>query len=288
MNIIVNMACGLANRMFQYSYYLWLNKQGYTPRVDYYISGKLAHENVLWSQIFPRATYRQASQFVVWLLGGGDDLISKIRRHYLPFTTRVQQMPTAFSVDMPLSSPRYMMGVFQNAKMVESIREEILDKFEFPSFQDAYNQSVLENIQNSNSVAIHVRKGKDYQSGIWYQHTCLPDYYQKAVELMKDRISNPRFFVFTDNQQWVKENFMDFDYTLVGGNPGMGWGCHFDMQLMSMCKHSIMSNSTYSWWGTFLNKSTDKLVVIPKVWFNPGSCDDYTSENLLCKDWIQL
>ena len=99
---------------------------------------------------------------------------------------------------------------------------------------------------------------------------------------------NPRFFVFADNKEWVKEYFTGFEYTLVDGNPGDGWGSHFDMQLMSLCKHNIISNSTYSWWGAFLNASSKKVVIIPKVWFNPDSCDDFTSEKLLCKGWIQL
>ena len=114
------------------------------------------------------------------------------------------------------------------------------------------------------------------------------DYYRNAIAYMKNHLVNPRFFVFADNKEWVKEYFTGFEYTLVDGNPGDGWGSHFDMQLMSLCKHNIISNSTYSWWGAFLNASSKKVVIIPKVWFNPDSCDDFTSEKLLCKGWIQL
>ena len=137
-------------------------------------------------------------------------------------------------------------------------------------------------------MGIHVRKGADYQSRIWYQNTCSVDYYLHAVEMMKKQLKNPRFYVFADNKEWVRENLKGFDYTLVDGNPGSGWGSHYDLQLMSYCKHNIISNSTYSWWGAFLNQNRNKVVIMPKVWFNPVSCEEHTSERLQCTKWIQL
>ena len=143
-------------------------------------------------------------------------------------------------------------------------------------------------MQECESVAIHVRKGDDYRQRIWYQNTCPVEYYRNAVEEMKSRLKEPRFYVFTDNPDWVREHFTDFEYTLVDGNPVSGWGSHFDMQLMSCCKHNIISNSTYSWWGAYLNGNNDKIVICPNIWFNPDSCDEYTSGKLLCKGWLAL
>ena len=125
-------------------------------------------------------------------------------------------------------------------------------------------------------------------SRIWYQNTCPVEYYQKAIAKIKELVDHPIFFVFTDNPQWVKDNFKGIDYRLVEDNPADGWGSHFDMQLMSLCKHNIISNSTYSWWGAFLNGNNNKIVVSPEVWFNPDSCEEYTSDKLLCKNWIAL
>ena len=85
MGFIVNMACGLANRMFQYSYYLFLKKQGYKVTVDFYRSAKLAHEKVAWNSIFPYAEIKQASRLKVFLWGGGSDLCSKV---HIPEHTR--------------------------------------------------------------------------------------------------------------------------------------------------------------------------------------------------------
>lgn len=290
MKFIVNMACGLANRMFQYSYYLFLKHQGYHVEVDFYHSAKLAHEKVAWNDIFPKAKIEQASSWDVLRLGGGADFLSKIRRRYLPFFTSVVNMPTAFDANLPVAGQKsqYIIGVFQNAKMVETVEKDVKKYFIFQPFMDERNQKLEKEMAICESVAIHVRKGKDYVERVWYQNTCPMEYYYKAIQLISEKVNHPKLYVFTDNPEWVKEHFKDFDYTLVEGNPASGWGSHFDMQLMSMCKYNIISNSTYSWWSAFLNAYPDKIVVAPKVWFNPDSCAEFTSERILCKDWLAV
>lgn len=290
MKIIVNMACGLANRMFQYTYYLFLKKNGYDAVVDFYQSAKLAHEKVAWNDIFPAAKIEQASHWDVLKLAGGSDLLSKVRRKFIPALSGVVNMPTAFDATLPerKGKDKYIIGVFQNAAVVEAVENEVKKCFSFVPFTDDFNKAMEKELRECNSVGIHVRKGNDYMSRIWYQNTCPVDYYLKAIVKIRELVENPIFFVFTDNPQWVKENFAGIDYKLVEGNPAYGWGSHFDMQLMSLCKHNIISNSTYSWWGAFLNGNDDKIVVCPEIWFNPDSCDEYTSGRLLCNNWISL
>ena len=285
----MNMACGLANRMFQYSYYLYLKKRGYDVAVDFYKTANLEHEHVAWTSIFSYAPIRQASAWEVLKTGGGSDILSKLRRRYLKISCNVKSL-SAFDVPLPEKSNRsiYIMGVFQNAKMMDCIRQETLDAFTFQPFTDEYNLSLMREMQSCQSVAIHVRKGKDYMSRIWYQQTCPLEYYQQAIRLMKEKVKNPRFYVFADNKEWVRENFKDMEYTLVDGNPIAGYGSHFDMQLMSLCRHNILSNSTYSWWGAYLNRNQEKIVIIPHVWFNPDSCEEYTSQKVLCDGWTAL
>lgn len=290
MAIIINMACGLANRMFQYAYYRMLLKNGYQAQVDYFTSAKLAHEDVAWERIFPNAKFRQASAFDVIRLGGHNDIVSKAIRKFIPSLTRVSEMPEAFSLYDPAvhNEDRYLLGVFQNVAPAEEVRNELYDAFKFPDFEPGRNADMAIRFSQEESVAIHVRKGKDYQSRIWYRNTCSLSYYEKAVSEMKHILNNPKFYVFTDNPEWVKENFKSFEYTLVDGNPVAGWGSHFDMQLMSLCRHNIISNSTYSWWSAFLNANQSKKVVIPEIWFNPESTKNFTSKVLQCENWIHL
>jgi len=290
MGFIVNMACGLANRMFQYSYYLFLKKQGYKVSVDFYRSAKLVHEKVAWNLIFPHAEIQQASRLKVFLWGGGADLCSKVRRRYFPSSTYVRTTTGAFDASIPVNTARneYIIGVFLNASIVEAVDNEVKKCFTFLPFTDEMNLRLEKEIEECESVAIHVRKGKDYQSRIWYQNTCSIDYYRKAIRQMKEKLQHPKFYVFTDNVDWVKENFQEIEYTLVEGNPVDGYGSHFDMQLMSLCKHNIISNSTYSWWSAFLNRNPEKVVIVPEIWFNPDSCDEFRSDRALCKGWIAL
>lgn len=289
MQIIVNMACGLANRMFQYSYYTYLKQLGYNVAIDFYTNAQLAHENVEWLRIFPNAQYEQASRWDVFRLGGGEDIVSKIRRKCIPFAHRVMQQPTAFDAHIPQNEGDwYVMGVFQNAKMVDGIKSEILHKFTLAPFTDERNIVLQQEMLSCNSVGIHIRKGQDYMSRIWYQDTCSLEYYRKAMDYIRGKVDNPKFYVFADNPSWVKEHFKGFDYTLVEGNPPSGWGSHFDMQLMSCCKHNIISNSTYSWWGAFLNKNPGKMVILPHQWFNPRGCEESTSEKVRCEGWVAL
>ena len=289
MKAVVNMACGLANRMFQYAFYLRLQKEGYDVFVDYFTTPGLAHESVDWLRIFPKAVFRQATANDIKKMGAGHGLLSKVRRKFFPFTTNVLEMKGAFDVVFPShSKDTYMLGVFQNAEIVESVSLDIHKIFVFPEFENEKNRTLQQCMAQENSVAIHVRKGNDYQTRIWYQNTCGIEYYKKAVELISKKVFNPQFYIFTDNPVWVKDNMSWLDYKLVEGNPGFGWGSHCDMQLMSLCKHNIISNSTYSWWSAFLNTNRDKVVIAPKIWFNPQSCDEYVSDRTMCKDWISL
>jgi hypothetical protein len=289
MNAIVSMACGLANRMFQYSYYLYLKKHGWEVAIDFYENSKLPHEKVDWRHIFPKATFETAPKLDVWLKGGGAYTLSKIRRHYFPWTTRVLEMLTAFQVEIPSKNGLYIMGVFQNAEMVETVKDEVLRIFVFPPFTSGNNFRLMQEMQkNDQSVAIHVRKGKDYLNNTLYQNTCEIEYYIKAINFLKEKLNNPQFYVFTDSPEWVKRNFKFIDYILVEDNPCVGWGNHFDMQLMSYCHHNIISNSTYSWWGAFINQYKNKIVICPKAWFNPKSCLEWNSQSICCKDWISM
>lgn len=108
---------------------------------------------------------------------------------------------------------------------------------------------------------------------------CTIDYYKEAVGYVKKAVSNAMFYVFTDDYDWVSNNLNFFSYKIIDWNNGSSY---LDMYLMSRCKHNIIANSTFSWWGAFLNQNPDKIVVCPKKWYN----DKYSSLSL--DEWIRL
>ena len=290
---IVRMSAGLANRMFQYSYYLYLKKNGLQAFVDNnYKVTQWETENIEWERIFPNAPINQASQSLILKYGGGYNYFDKIRRHYLKFLCKVWNAkdPTKIPSDEELAKYRYFIGVFQDASFINSIKNEVYNAFKFSNFEkNSFNADLTSKIKSENSVSIHVRKGKDYLKFDRFKNTCSNEYYKEAIEIIRNKVKNPTFYVFTDNPEWVKENFRNLDYTLVDNNPSVGWGNHFDLQLMSYCKHNIIANSTYSWWGAFLNQNLEKIVIDPKYWFNPNLSQYKNMKNkTACEGWLVL
>lgn len=146
-----------------------------------------------------------------------------------------------------------------NEKYREGIEEEIQEAFTFRSIEDDQNRKFKSEIESTNSISLHVRHG-DY---VKYNFPILPlDYYKRAYELIKRKIEKPKFFVFSDDKDYIKRNFSFLgDYTVVDCNSGEN--SFRDMQLMSLCKHNIIANSTFSYWGAVLNKNREKIVIAP-------------------------
>lgn len=289
---IVRMTGGLANRMLQYAFSLYLKEQGYDVYIDNYEEFKYEHENVSWNKIFPYAPLRQASKMMLFKVGGSANIFDKIRRNIFPLTASVWNVQNATSVPTKeeVDNFSYFIGTFQDSSVSEHIKEKIMEAYSLNDFkQGTHNADILKHIVSENSVSIHVRKRDDYIKQKIYQNTCPLEYYLEAIKIIRNKVSNPMFYVFTDNPEWVANNFIDFEYTLVVGNPVVGFGNHYDMQLMSCCKHNIIANSTYSWWGAFLNRNPEKVVIDPRHWFNPDVPELHDLPNkTACKGWILL
>lgn len=287
------MSAGLANRMLQYTYFLYLKKHGYEVYVDNnYRATKWKMEDINWKLIFPCAPIQQAPKSLIFRYAGGYNWFDKLRRHYLKCFSKVwlSTDATAIPSDEDLLKFRYFIGVYQDASIVEFVKEEVQKALCFSDFEEGSRNKELEiKMKSENSIAIHFRKGKDYLTYSKFQNTCTIEYYRAAINIIRSHVKNPIFYVFTDNKEWVEENFHDVEYTIINHNPAIGWGNHFDLQLMSCCKHNIIANSTYSWWGAYLNSNPNKIVISPKYWFNPALSQYKNLKNkTACKGWILI
>jgi hypothetical protein len=181
--------------------------------------------------------------------------------------------------------PRYYKGFFQSYKYFVDISSQLRERFLFVNSLDKANGAIASTISASNSISIHVRRG-DYIYWDNYDSShvlCGLDYYWHALELMKQKVNACTFFVFTDDTEWVRKNFK-FEYVLVEGNGAENaWK---DMHLMSLCKHHIIANSTFSWWAAWLNPSESKLVIAPKQWF--GNQMNEETKDLCPPGWIRI
>ena len=134
-----------------------------------------------------------------------------------------------------------------------------------------------EKIRNSNSVCMHIRRGDYLTVSEVYGGICTPEYYGKAMNQMKEWEPDCHFFIFTNDVVWAKENYQGDEITIVEGNSeDTGY---IDLYLMTKCRHYILANSSFSWWGCYLGTFPGKRVIAPKQWFNGRDCSDiYTDE----------
>ncbi len=188
-------------------------------------------------------------------------------------------------LDAPDNS--FVKGNFQSEKYFESIESVIRDEFKFTKQLDLENLKWKNEILNSNSVSIHIRRS-DYislkQNANKFAQIPL-SYYQNAITYISQNLPSSVFFVFSDDIKWVKENLISDAPLHFIENNNTPQTSHFDMQLMSLCKHNIICNSTFSWWSAWLNNNPQKMVIAPQNWFADISIN---SQDIIPDEWIKL
>lgn len=179
-----------------------------------------------------------------------------------------------------------LAGYWQSEKYFDDKRANILD--DFTPAVNSISQEGLElasEIRSCNSVSLHVRRGDYLAEGNFQKHGVLPiEYYEKAINMFNDYYKNVKYYIFSDDINWCKRVFdghlnMQVVETSNSALP------HEDLWLMSQCKHNIIANSTYSWWGAWLNSNIDKQIIAPKKWFANSSCNE---EDLIPNKWIKI
>jgi hypothetical protein len=179
----------------------------------------------------------------------------------------------------------YLYGYWQSEKYFQSIKSIIRSDFQFLNALDSRNALLAKEIQNTLSVSVHIRRG-DYLSNYRtskIMHICEPDYYQRAITHLSTQLNKPKFYIFSDDIAWVKDRLsVPADTKFIEHN--IGKESYRDMQLMSLCKHNITANSSFSWWGAWLNDNPNKLVVMPRKWF----VNNINDQDLVPDKWVRL
>jgi len=180
----------------------------------------------------------------------------------------------------------YLDGFFQSEKYFKNIESTI--RKDLRLIEPSFNHEALiykEKIINSNSVGIHIRRGDYLHSQV--HNICDLNYYAKAIQYIQERLAHPRFFVFSDDIAWCLKNMKldNGDFISLPDSKG-----HFisDFWLLSLCKHTIIPNSTFSWWAAWLNANPDKIVVVPHRWFNDKAFNIRAIEDTIPPEWIRI
>lgn len=263
---VIKFQGGLGNQMFQYAMYLALRNRKPYSFFFFDISGSVGcHNGFELPDIFPsislqRATwYNRLSYRLPFLF---NHLITSKQNNSLTYYPEFLQEKRNAIYD----------GFWQSERYFQDVKESVLNHFSF-------NDSLLNDktlglrdklVADPESVSVHIRRG-DYLSET-FRLTCNLEYYRKAISYIKEKLNAPHFYFFSDDITWVKKNFPDVNATFIDWNKSKdSWQ---DMYLMSICKHNIVANSSFSWWGAWLNKNASKIVVAPSLWFNDGSKQD--------------
>ncbi len=168
-----------------------------------------------------------------------------------------------------LSAPRqsYLVGYWQSEKYFDEVSDALRREFTCREPLSGENRRVAEAIGACNSVSVHVRRG-DYVTNPASSEThgvCGMDYYHPCVEELCRTVPEPHLFLFSDEPEWVEAHFATGLPTTVVGHNGPELA-HEDLRLMSLCRHNIIANSSFSWWGAWLNQNHGKIVFAPKKW----------------------
>ena len=179
----------------------------------------------------------------------------------------------------------YLNGYWQSEKYFKNIESKIRELYKFPAINEENNLELLEEIKELETVSIHIRRG-DYIGHPELDGLAPIKYYENSIKYIKSKVKNPVFLIFSNDIEWCKENLQLNDEQVYYVDWNIKENSFRDMQLMSLCKHNIIPNSSFSWWGAWLNRNPRKIVIAPEKWFTDESKLPY--KDIVPEEWIKI
>ena len=262
--IIVRFQGGLGNQLFQFALYENYRQRGINVKADVsnYLCGRekrrfelnnLGINLEVASKTELRAYYAD-----------NDILYDRVARHLWGNKKYIKEKDDIFKPDILQLQDGYLNGYWQSEKYFSDIEKIIRSRIHFSGINTKEIQSKIERMKGEESVSIHIRFGDYLYNKNIYGNICTRDYYSKAISYIMKNTSNPIFYFFSDEVQKIDLPTKLINYHLVTDNHGKD--SYKDMYMMSQCKHHIIANSTFSWWGAWLSETEDKIVITPSKW----------------------
>ncbi|OQW68044.1 MAG: alpha-1,2-fucosyltransferase [Proteobacteria bacterium ST_bin12] len=290
--IISNIIGGLGNQMFQYAAALALsNKLRCTLKVDIRdFSGYKLHQGFELDRLFNICAKPALNKDVTEVIGWQQSAFARrlFRKPHLKYARHknyiVEPHFSYWGGFNQIKGNSYIDGYWQSERYFSEFADKVRSEFNFKLPLSKKNSEIAAHIAQVNAVSLHVRRG-DYVTNAKNAHigVCSLDYYKAAISHINIKLNNPVFFIFSDDMDWVKANLALAEKSVyVDHNSGAE--SYNDMRLMSLCKHHIIANSSFSWWGAWLNSNSEKIVIAPKKWF----AGDIETNDLIPQSWVQL
>lgn len=286
--IIVKMMGGLGNQMFQYAFsreLAWLYQEKVVYDLTSYNTDKqrkleLYNFNVPiltdWreklsvkqqKEILKEEMVYRIIQKGMRILHNSDRVGERLYNHYATKGRYFNFDPYFYPTPKVSTSLKVAYGYFQGEEYFQNVIQEIINSFTITK-PISEEKEILKSIESSNAVCVHIRGG-DYKQFKNRRFNVIKDgYFKKGIKLIKDKIDNPVFFVFTNDKQ-VQNEYRNLTSNCVFVT---GMNSLQDFRLMTACKHFIISNSTFSWWASYLSKGINKTVIVPEKWRRNQEC----------------
>ena len=265
---------GLGNQMFEYAFLLSLKKRGIDARLNtcMYRYQKM-HSGFDLTKVFGVKSDPYLSNSFV-----GTNVIRALVK-YLPKAFVYKDPGIGYYPEVYDTSKPFLYGCWIDEGYFKEYEKTIREVFVFRDIDDE-NYVIANEMKEREAVSLHIRRG-DY---LLYPRYCVCDehWYEAAIKNIQETVKDPFFYVFSDDVVWC-EQFLkgkELPFRIISHNSGKN--SYQDMYLMTQCKHNIIANSTFSWWGAWLNSNPDKVVVCPKIWLNG------IEQNPCLNDWVHI
>ncbi|MCR5503133.1 MAG: alpha-1,2-fucosyltransferase [Lachnospiraceae bacterium] len=304
--IIIRMSGGLERQMFQYALYLKLTSMGREVKFDDINEYRDERTQPIMLSVFdidyPRATWEEINRYT----DGATDIKSRLRRVLRGKKTNIYREQGFYDPKVFEFEDVYLDGKFMSQKYFEDILPLVHQTYRFPSIgdlklaprSDANFLIYYNDISKTDSVGIHVRRSDSRFNEELYENICTPEYYTGAIRYILERVQDAEFYVFSNEPKWIKgwlkgiilglidEKMSREDavayrkrFHLVQANDE--FTSYLDLFLLSQCRHNILSNSSFSWWGTWLNKNPDRISIAPNMWLNGVDSEEIYTEGMV-------
>ncbi len=285
---IIRMSGGIGNQMFQYALYLKLVSLGKEVKFDDVTEYRLANARpiVLW--VFGIDYPKASREEVIRLTDAAMDLPSRLRRKLFGRKSAEYHEKSAdYDAGVLEKDSAYLCGCFQSELYFKDIETKVREAFRFrnikiPDGMESRIEEYAGRIKQTESVSIHIRRGDYLEAEQVYGGICTDAYYDGAAAYIMEKYPRASFFVFTNDAEWAEEWCRKKGagrFTVIKGTTEETG--YIDLMLMSECRHHIIANSSFSWWGAWLNPSPDKCVVAPVKWLNTCDCQDIFTADMV-------
>lgn len=270
---------GLGNQMFQYALYFTFRNRGIELELDGSLYGlKKMHNGIELEKCFGiKDVIANFSWWNILIIR----TIFKLNPRCVVYRDTLMYDDHVFKIKFG-----YLIGYWQSANYFNHIDSKLRDVFKFRNIDEG-NQTIANRMMSCNSVSLHLRRS-DYLGNALLGNVVTVEYYRKAIEYLLSNIKNSDslvFFVFSDDKEFAMDFIEKLDFPMVLIDQNIEEESCYDMWLMSQCKHNIIANSSFSWWGAWLNRNSDKIVIAPRIWFN-GPESIY--KDIVPRQWIKI